>query len=384
MSRLDSISLAFSWSGSSSSSASSSRERERHAPRNAPWVRRVYNRLSQVESCHAIHQPVHPATPGALPAGHPANTQARSNGGWGNVPGRNPHAHAPEPEPMELETQAPAAPPPPLDLPNVPVMVTDDFNFATGQPGQLDGAGGLPWDAASAASNAAANTMDVARRAGAHSAYASPPGQTNQMHGSRTGTGLQAHGGPSSIPMSLNDEYDTTNPLEKLQGLWVAPYGEWERAGCLLSYALPMRALAATSLKYPHFAVSDRRFASPLPDTHSPLPIPYPTLGSHGLEILHLKHVDGPAGSNMPRSGSSGQLRAHERVLTGTAASMPPGPFSVDIPSGPSTVTRVACPLAPPRLEGMKVVGDANVPASKLSFVVDSSTEFGESGCTVH
>ena len=134
-----------------------------------------------------------------------------------HTPGHNPHAHATEPEPMELEPQAPAAPPPPLDLPNVPVMVTDDFNFATGQPGQLDGAGGLPWGAASAASNAAANTMAVARRAGAHSAYASP----NQEQGSTTGTA-----GPGTMPMSLNDEYDAVNPLEKLQGLWVAPYGE--------------------------------------------------------------------------------------------------------------------------------------------------------------
>ena len=41
---------------------------------------------------------------------------------------------------MDLDAQAPATAPPtplPLDLPNAPVMVTDDFNFATGQPGFL-------------------------------------------------------------------------------------------------------------------------------------------------------------------------------------------------------------------------------------------------------
>jgi len=69
--------------------------------------------------------------------------------------------------------------------------------------------------------------------------------------------------------------------------------------------------------------------------------------GSHGLEIVCLSH-------------------AEQRV-----------PFHRCIDE--SAKDGKNCPIGLPRLEGLKVVGDANVPASKLSFVVDSSQQFDPS-----
>ena len=73
----------------------------------------------------------------------------------------------------------------------------------------------------------------------------------------------------------------------------------------------------------------------------------HPAPGSHGLEILHLKYVDSPSAldpsgvgsAHLPPLRSAYSGSAHERILTGATASMPPGPFSVDIPSGPSQVS---------------------------------------------
>ena len=94
--------------------------------------------------------------------------------------------------------------------------------------------------------------------------------------------------------------------------------------------------------------------------------------GSHGLEILHLRTVR-EASSEVPSPAhSSGRLKAsfdRDREVRQLLASQ-------ELKNSNSSPDQKNQQLPIPRLEGLKVVGDANVPASKLSFVVDSSQQF--------
>lgn len=94
--------------------------------------------------------------------------------------------------------------------------------------------------------------------------------------------------------------------------------------------------------------------------------------GSHGLEILHLRTVMGAPSVAPSPAYSSGRLKAsfnRDREVRQLLASQ-------ELENSNSSPNQKNQQLPIPRLEGLKVVGDANVPASKLSFVVDSSQQF--------
>ena len=80
-------------------------------------------------------------------------------------------------------------------------------------------------------------------------------------------------------------------------------------------------------------------------------------------------------GSALCRTVTRVQQRSPQSLIQprprGSAATCEPGTENSN--SSPNQKNRH---LPIPRLEGLKVVGDANVPASKLSFVVDSSQQF--------
>ena len=163
-------------------------------------------------------------------------------------------------------------------------------------------------------------------------------------------------------------------------------------------------AAAAATAAVPSTVTAGQARATVIPVSSAPLEYlcglwaaPY---GSHGLEILHLRTVGDDKFTSSParprdksRAASSSPASAYPysvscfqpNLSSWNNPSMMPHDRDTEVRRlldkqdlGNSNVSpdQKNEQLPIPRLEGLKVVGDANVPASKLSFVVDSSQQF--------